>query len=125
MDTADQDELTARLERVGAHLDELATRATRAVADLRTQSQSILDDIETWKQHLDLSRVDAELARMDARDELDTARSALQARAAKITRRLDDARDESIEALRSLRVAMEQAVHDIGRALGVTPRDDA
>ena len=66
----------ARFERLGEHLDDLAARATRAVAELRVQSQSILDDVATWKEHLDVARVDAELARMDAADDLRRARAA-------------------------------------------------
>ncbi len=112
-----------RLERVGQTLDELAARATRAVAELRKQSQSILDDLAVWKQHLDTSRVDAELARMDARDDIDRARRALKERQAEIARRLDDARDDSEEALHSLRAGLERALHDLGDSLGA-PRHD-
>ena len=120
---SDDQTLDARLERIGQHLDGLAARATRAVAELRTQSQSILDDIVRWKEHLDLSRVDAELARMDARDELARARVALEEREAQIAKRLDEARDESTEALRALREGMERALHDLGESLGLAPRD--
>jgi cell division protein ZapA (FtsZ GTPase activity inhibitor) len=120
----DNGTLDARFERIGEHLDELAARATRAVAELRTQSQSILDDVSTWKQHLDVSRVDAELARMDARDEMQRARAALEQRKAKIAQRLDQARDDSVEALRSLRAAMERALEDLGASLGTAARDE-
>ena len=70
MNASDSETLDVRFESIGQHLDELAARASRAVAELRAQSNSILDDVASWKQQLDLSRVDAELARMDARDEL-------------------------------------------------------
>jgi hypothetical protein len=119
----DEPTVDTRLEHIGQHLDQLAARATRAVAELRAQSQLILDDISQWKEHLDLSRVDAEIARMDARDELQRARAALEQRAAQISLRLDRARDDSAEALRSLRVGMDRALHDLGDSLGVAPHD--
>jgi hypothetical protein len=102
----------ARLEHLGQHLDELAARATRAVADLRVQTQSVLDDVARWKEHLAFSRVDAELARMDAVDDLRQARAALVDQRARITRRLDEARDDAAAMLRSLRTSLEDAARE-------------
>jgi len=106
-----------RFEQLGQHLDDLAARATRAVAELRMQSQSILDDVASWKQHLDLSRVDAELARMDVLDDLRRTRAAWEARRTTIARRLDEARDESAAALRSLGAALTDAARELGEIL--------
>jgi len=106
-----------RLQRLGQHLDELAARATRAVADLRVQSQSIVDDVATWKEHLDLSRVDAELARMDVADDLRRARAAWEMQRTTISRRLDDAREDTAAALRALRETVADAARDLGEVL--------
>jgi hypothetical protein len=106
-----------RLQRLGQHLDELAARATRAVADLRVQSQSIVDDVATWKEHLDLSRVDAELARMDVADDLRRARAAWEMQRTTISRRLDDAREDAAAALRALRETVADAARDLGEVL--------
>jgi hypothetical protein len=110
----------AQFEHLQRHLDELAVRATRAVAELRVQSQLILDDVAEWKQHLDLSRVDAELARMDARDDLRRARAAWDEQQVRITRRFDAAREDSAAALRSLRAALVDALRDLGETLDFT-----
>jgi hypothetical protein len=106
-----------RLERLSQHLDELATRATRAVADLRVRGQSVLDDVATWKEHLAFSRVDAELARMDAAEELHQARLALDEQRERIIRRLDDAREDATTTLRSLRTSLEDALRELGEVL--------
>jgi hypothetical protein len=118
----DSDTLDTRFEHIGQHLDELAARATRAVAELRAQSQSILDDVASWKQHLDLSRVDAELAWMDARDELRPARAAWEEREVRIGRRLEQAREDSAGAVRSVRVGLEGALRDLADSLDVAAR---
>jgi hypothetical protein len=107
----------ARFERLGEHLDDLAARATRAVAELRVQSQSILDDVATWKEHLEFARVDAELARMDAADDLRRARAAWDEQRVNIARRLDEARQDSAAALHSMRAALEDALRDLGETL--------
>ena len=120
----DSGPLHARLEHHGHHLDELAARATRSVAALRSQSQSVRDDVTRWREHLDLSGVDTELARLDARDELHRARAVLQARAAKISKRLDEAGADAVDALRTLREALDEALHDVGRSFGVRVRDE-
>jgi chromosome segregation ATPase len=98
------------LERIGDNLDQLAARATRAVAELRAQSRSILEDVEAWKQHLDEFRVDAELARMDARDQLTSARAVCRERSERIERRLQEFREESTAAWQSVRGAMDEAL---------------
>ena len=109
----------AQLDEVAAHLDELAARATRAVADLRRRSQTILDDVQTWKQHVDLSRVDAELARMDACDSLHAARLNFEHDLSSILQRIDDARDESIGTFLRLRDGLESAIRDIAWTAGI------
>jgi hypothetical protein len=106
-----------RLQRLGQHLDELAARATRAVAELRLQSQSILDDVATWKEHLELSRVDAELARMDVADDLRRARAAWETQRSTISHRLDEAREDATAAVRILRDAVSDAARDLGEVL--------
>ena len=115
----DDRSLLTQLEHVGRHLDELAARATRAVAELRAQSHSAREDIACWKEQLELSRIDVELARMDARDDLHHARVALEARATKLAERLDEARADAVDALRDLRVALDEAVDAVGRSLGI------
>jgi hypothetical protein len=109
----------ARLDRAAAELDDLASRATRAVADLRSRSQALLDDVEAWKQRLDFSRVDAELARMDGRDSLREAESNFEDHVHCVLQRIDDARDESIAAFLRLRDGVETAVRDVARAAGI------
>ncbi len=112
----------AQFERLGRHLDDLAARATRAVAELRVQSQLIVDDVATWKQHLDLSRVDAELARMYACDDLRRARAAWDEQQARITRSLDEAREDSAAVLRSLHAALVDALRDLSETLDFAAR---
>jgi hypothetical protein len=102
-----------RLQQASDQLDELAARATRAAAQLRAQGQSILDDVEAWKQHLDQLRIDTELARMDARDELGRARSVFRECSEGIERRLGEFRAESTEAWRSLRACMDDALREL------------
>jgi hypothetical protein len=102
--------LEIRLEHIGDYLDQLAARATRAVADLRAQSRTILADVEAWKQQLDEFRVDAEIARMDARDQLSGARAMCRERSERIERRLQAFREESTAAWQSVRAAMDDAL---------------
>ena len=113
----------ARVEQLAHQLDDLASRATRAVAELRNQSQSVLDDVARWQQQLDLGRVDAELARMDARDELQRAGALLQARRTELALRLDEARADAVDALRNLRDGLDSTFHDFGRSLGIVHGD--
>ena len=110
------------LEHLGEHLDELAGRATRAVAELRNQSQSILDDIARWKEHLDMARVDAELARMDARDELRSAQAEWEGRELRIARRLEQAHDDSAAAVQAVRAGMQEALEDLRRSIDIAAR---
>jgi aminoglycoside phosphotransferase family enzyme/predicted kinase len=102
--------LLAQLEHVGHDFDKLAARATHAVAELRAQSQSARDDVATWRGRFELSRVDAELARIDAREDLHDARLALEAQAMKLAKRLDDARTDAVDALRELRAALDDCL---------------
>ncbi len=121
----DHEPTEAPLDRLSHQLDDLAARATHAVADLRVQGQTILDDVASWKQELDRARVDAELARMDARDELHRARMAWDEQQVRIARRLDLARDDADEAVRAIRSAMVRALRDLGAVLepgGHVPR---
>jgi chromosome segregation ATPase len=115
----DDRSLLTQLEHFGRHLDELAARAARAVAELRAQSHSAREDVARWREQLELARVDAELARMDAREDLHDARVALKARASKLTERLDEARADAVDAVRDLRVALDEAVEAVGRSLGI------
>ncbi len=110
--------LEDRLDNMAARLDELAARATRAVADLRVQCQSILDDVSAWKEHVDFSRVDAELARMDARDRLRQAEETFQRRISVAMQRVDNARTDSAASLHHLRVGMTSAARDVADAAG-------
>lgn len=113
----DHEPTEAPLGRLSHQLDDLAASATRAVADLRVRSQSILDDVASWTQELDRARVDAELARMDARDELHQARAAWDEQQVRIARRFDQAREDAADALRAVRSAMEHALRDLGAVL--------
>ena len=113
----DHEPTEAPLGRLSHQLDDLAARATRAVADLRVRSQSILDDVASWTQDLDRARVDAELARMDARDELHRARAAWDEQQVRITRRFDQAREDAADAVHVVRGAMERALRDLGTVL--------
>jgi hypothetical protein len=106
-----------RLEALSRHLDDLASRATRAVAEMRLHGQSVLDDVARWKEHVAFARVDAELARMDAADEVARARDALADQRARILGRLDEARDDATTTLRSLRASLDDALHDLGAIL--------
>ena len=103
----DHEPTEAPLDRLSNQLDDLAARATRAVADLRVQGQTILDDVASWTQELGRARVDAELARMDARDELQRARAAWDEQQVRIARRFDQAREDAADAVRVVRSRAE------------------
>lgn len=109
-----------RLDRIGEHLDQLAARATRSVAEFRSLTESLLYDLEAWRAQLDQARVDAELARMDARDELGAVRSTLKGRCDAIDHRLEFARQESAAAWAALRTGIDEAVRDLRRAFEPT-----
>ncbi len=119
-------ELATRAEQLNAQLDALTSRTTRAVAQLRTESRSILGDVDAWTAQLQQFRVDAELARLDARDELESARQAIHDRARDVARRLENARAESADAWSALRRGLEEALTDLRRAIeGEAPDDRA
>jgi hypothetical protein len=119
----DRTAVGTRIQQFGHQLDELAARATRVVAELRKQSQLALDDLAHWQQQLDFSRVDAEIARMDARDELRRAAALVDERRIDLNRRLDEARTDATDALRTLRDGFDSTLHDVARALGVVYGD--
>ena len=115
--------LENQAEQLGDQLDQLASRTTRGVAELRTQSNSILDDLAAWRTHLEQFRVDAELARMDARDELARVYETLQSHTDAVHRRLADARDEAAAAWKELRDGMDEAFTDVRRAFDPNAQD--
>jgi chromosome segregation ATPase len=108
--------LERRADGLADQLNQLASRTTRGVAELRAQSTSILDDLAAWRSHLEQFRVDAELARMDARDELDRAHATLYAQFEAIHRRLADARDDAAATWKELREGLDEAFADLRRA---------
>ncbi len=109
--------ITTRAEQLNAQLEALTSRSTRAAAQLRAESRSILRDVDAWTAQLQQFRVDAELARLDARDELAKARRVIHDRAHELSRRLEDARTESTAAWAALRDGLEDAVHGLRQAL--------
>lgn len=116
--------IAARAEQLNAQLEALTSRSTRAAAQLRAESRSILRDLDAWTAQLQQFRVDAELARLDARDELAKARRVIHDRAHELSRRLEDARTESTAAWAALRGGLEEAVHDLHRAMEGKTADD-
>jgi F0F1-type ATP synthase membrane subunit b/b' len=115
--TATKPVLVTRAEQLNAQLEALTSRTTRAVAQLRAESRSILRDVDGWTAQLQQFRVDAELARLDARDELEATRRAIHEKEHALGRRLDDARADSAAAWAALRRGLEEAVHDLHRAI--------
>jgi hypothetical protein len=110
------------LDEFTARLDALAARATRTVAELRQVCQTILDDIQECKQHLDFAEVDAELARMDARDQLHTIEDQFETGMNRVLRRVENARDDSIAAVLRLSEGVETAAREVARRAGITYR---
>jgi len=108
--------LETRAEVLGDQLNQLASRTTRGVAELRAESTAILDDLTAWRQHLEQFRVDAELARMDTRDDLVRAFETLRSHTQAVHRRLAEARDDAASAWTELRDGMDAAFADVTRA---------
>jgi hypothetical protein len=111
--------LDRQLEEFARHLDTLAARATRTVADLRQTCQTILDDVAAFKQHVDFAPVDAELARMEASDHLSTLEHEFETKIARVLQRVENARDESIAALLRLHDGVDGAARDVARRAGI------
>lgn len=107
--------LDRQLDDFAAHLDALASRATRTAAELRRACHTALEDLDDCTQHLDFARVDAELAHMDARDELHALEGRFEASMARVLRRIENARDESIAALLRLQDGVDAAAGDVAR----------
>jgi hypothetical protein len=107
---------------LGDQLNQLASRTTRGVAELRAESAAILDDLAAWRSHLEQFRIDAELARMDTRDDLVRVHETLRSQIESIHRRLAEAREDAASAWKDLRDGMDAAFADVARAFAPDDR---
>jgi hypothetical protein len=111
--------LDRRLDQFAEQLDVLAARATRTVADLRRHCHAILADLAECEEHFDLAHVDAELARMNSRDELRAVEGRFDADISRVVIRIVHARDDAIATLLRLQDGVEAAARDVARRVGI------